>query len=263
MNRFPIENIDKVEEATNADLASKATQLETSRTIKLTGDVTGSATFNGTGDADITAVIADNSHNHTIANIDNLQDTLDSINDTIESAVSTAGASLSVSETSLSLNDAEGTVLSTVTLPKSIDPASDAPLAPGIATAGTSDKYAREDHVHPAQSDLIKEIVTGDGILTIIKNDNTEVDITVSTNSAAKLATARKITLPKAYMPTTIKSDACVLFDGGGDVSFGCEGCTGCTSCTSCTSCSGCSSCSDCGGKCSTSCSSCGTQGAN
>lgn len=48
-----------------------------STTVTLTGDVTGSATLVGDGTAcSITATVADDSHNHTIANVDNLQTTL-------------------------------------------------------------------------------------------------------------------------------------------------------------------------------------------
>ena len=57
--------------------ASTATALATSRTIALSGDVTGSVSFNGTSNATIAAVIADDSHNHTIANIDGLQTEID------------------------------------------------------------------------------------------------------------------------------------------------------------------------------------------
>jgi len=46
------------------------------RTISLSGDVTGSASFNGTSDITITATVPDDSHNHIISNIDNLQDSL-------------------------------------------------------------------------------------------------------------------------------------------------------------------------------------------
>jgi len=53
--------------------ASTATALATSRTIQLTGDVTGSASFNGTANASISVAIVDDSHNHTIANVDGLQ----------------------------------------------------------------------------------------------------------------------------------------------------------------------------------------------
>jgi hypothetical protein len=57
--------------------ATTATKLETARTISLSGDVTGSASFDGSANATITATVADDSHNHTIANVDGLQTALD------------------------------------------------------------------------------------------------------------------------------------------------------------------------------------------
>ena len=45
--------------------AGEADKLKTARTISLTGDVTGSTTFDGSGNVSITATVADNSHNHT------------------------------------------------------------------------------------------------------------------------------------------------------------------------------------------------------
>jgi len=60
----------------NASTASSAAQLTTARTISLGGDLSGSASFNGTGDITITAAVADDSHNHTIANVDGLQTAL-------------------------------------------------------------------------------------------------------------------------------------------------------------------------------------------
>ena len=58
----------------NADTAST---LETARTISLTGDVSGSVSFNGGSNVSITTTIADDSHNHTISNIDGLQTEID------------------------------------------------------------------------------------------------------------------------------------------------------------------------------------------
>ena len=52
-------------------------KLATSRTVALAGDVSGSAGFDGTSNITITATVADDSHNHTIANVDSLQTTLD------------------------------------------------------------------------------------------------------------------------------------------------------------------------------------------
>ena len=57
--------------------AATATKLATSRTISLTGDVTGSASFDGSANASITATVADDSHNHIISNVDGLQTALD------------------------------------------------------------------------------------------------------------------------------------------------------------------------------------------
>ena len=56
--------------------AGTATKLATARTISLTGDVSGSTSFDGSGNVSITATVADDSHNHTIANVDGLQSAL-------------------------------------------------------------------------------------------------------------------------------------------------------------------------------------------
>jgi len=57
--------------------ADTATALETARTISLDGDVSGSASFDGSANITITAAVADDSHNHTITNVDGLQTALD------------------------------------------------------------------------------------------------------------------------------------------------------------------------------------------
>ena len=57
--------------------SATATKLATAKTISLTGDVTGSTSFDGSGNVSITTTVADDSHNHVISNIDNLQSTLD------------------------------------------------------------------------------------------------------------------------------------------------------------------------------------------
>ena len=60
----------------SASLAT-ADNLSTARTISLSGDASGSVSFDGSADADIIVTIADDSHNHTIANVDGLQAELD------------------------------------------------------------------------------------------------------------------------------------------------------------------------------------------
>lgn len=57
--------------------AATATTLKTARTISLAGDAAGSVAFNGSQDVSITVEIADDSHNHIIGNIDQLQTELD------------------------------------------------------------------------------------------------------------------------------------------------------------------------------------------
>ena len=63
----------------NASVAQveRATMLATARAIALTGDVTGSTSFDGSGNVSITATVADDSHNHVIGNVDGLQSALD------------------------------------------------------------------------------------------------------------------------------------------------------------------------------------------
>lgn len=61
----------KVNNATAAD------KLKTARAISLTGDITGSADFDGSKAISIAVTVADDSHNHVISNVDGLQDALD------------------------------------------------------------------------------------------------------------------------------------------------------------------------------------------
>jgi len=56
--------------------AATASSLETARTIGLSGDVSGSVSFDGSANATITATVADDSHNHTTANVDGLDSAL-------------------------------------------------------------------------------------------------------------------------------------------------------------------------------------------
>lgn len=57
--------------------AASANKLSTARSISLAGDLTGNASFDGTSNITITGVVADDSHNHIIGNVDGLQAALD------------------------------------------------------------------------------------------------------------------------------------------------------------------------------------------
>lgn len=78
--------------ATSAGTAAQAAKWTTARTITLAGDLSGSTSIDGQADVTLTATVADDSHNHTIANIDNLQTELNRIEGTVSgSAVASAG----------------------------------------------------------------------------------------------------------------------------------------------------------------------------
>lgn len=57
--------------------AGTATKLASAKTISLTGDVSGSVSFDGSDNVSITTTVADDSHNHVISNVDGLEAALD------------------------------------------------------------------------------------------------------------------------------------------------------------------------------------------
>ncbi len=59
-----------------------ADKLTTARTISLAGDATGSVSFDGSSNQTLTVTVQDDSHNHTIANVDGLQTALNNKSDT-------------------------------------------------------------------------------------------------------------------------------------------------------------------------------------
>ena len=76
--------------------AATATAWDTGRTIELTGDVIGtSGSFDGSGNLSFAVAVADNSHNHTISNVTDLDTTL-------SGKLSTGGGTLTGS---LKIND--------------------------------------------------------------------------------------------------------------------------------------------------------------
>lgn len=94
--------------ASISGVAGTADTLTTARTIALGGDVSGAANFDGSSNITITTVIADDSHNHTIANIDGLQAVLDSKSATL--------GDLGITANIAELNILDGATLSTAEL---------------------------------------------------------------------------------------------------------------------------------------------------
>ena len=66
-----------IEVSAQVSTADAAVKLSTPRTIALSGDVTGSVSFDGSADVSISAVVGDNTHDHMISNVTGLQTALD------------------------------------------------------------------------------------------------------------------------------------------------------------------------------------------
>lgn len=93
--------------AIKVDNATAADKLKTAREISLTGDVTGSADFDGSKAISIAVTVADDSHNHVISNVDGLQDALNA--KATPADITAAIGNLDVSDTAI-----EGQVVSAV-----------------------------------------------------------------------------------------------------------------------------------------------------
>ncbi|MDB4588495.1 hypothetical protein N9095_00790 [bacterium] len=107
--------------ASISGVAATADALTTARTITLGGDVSGAANFDGSSNITITTVIADDSHNHTIANVDGLQAVLDSKSATLSDLGVTANiAELNILDgvfaTTAEINILDGVTASTAEL---------------------------------------------------------------------------------------------------------------------------------------------------
>jgi len=107
--------------ASISGVAATADALTTARTITLGGDVSGAANFDGSSNITITTVIADDSHNHTIANVDGLEAALDSKPDGLSDlGVTALSAELNildgVTATTAELNILDGVTASTAEL---------------------------------------------------------------------------------------------------------------------------------------------------
>lgn len=101
--------------------AASATKLATARTLTLSGDVSGSTTFDGSANKTITVTIADDSHNHIISNIDGLQTALNSKQSTLTSGTTIKtvnGTSLlgsgNITTPTVTLTDSVSTTSSTI-----------------------------------------------------------------------------------------------------------------------------------------------------
>ena len=87
LNRYG-ESLNEIEYDTTQYLsttgtAAAANKLATARTITLGSDCSGSVSFDGSSNVTLNVTVKDDSHNHTIANIDNLQSNLNNLSSRI------------------------------------------------------------------------------------------------------------------------------------------------------------------------------------
>ena len=174
--------------------SATATKLATARTISLTGDVTGSTTFDGSGNASITATVADDSHNHTITNVDGLQTALD--------GKQASGTYNTVIGTDSDISTSGSTVIETLT------------MTDGVIGSHSTRSMTLGDLGYTGATDANKitnnnQIGNGAGYIT------SSDDITGNSSTATKLATARTISLTGDVTGST-------TFDGSGDKSITC-----------------------------------------
>ena len=195
MNRFPIENIDKVRNAILADIAYSASKLSSSKNISLSGDVSGSVSFDGSSDSSITATIKDDSHNHVISNIDNLQSTIDTIN----TALASKGIKLSVNGKTVSLLDSNDNILSSVDT-------QDTNTTYNVATTSANGLMASTDKTN--LNSAIKSITRSGTTFTFTRVDGTTGTFTQQDNNTTySQATASTLGLVKLYTSTGSSTD--------------------------------------------------------
>ena len=100
-------------------VVGKASKLETGHSLTLSGDVSGTASLiDGSQDVSITVSVLDNSHNHTIANITNLETELNNKLNADDEAISAAKTKASLTFTGGVTGEFNGSVSKTVHIPK-------------------------------------------------------------------------------------------------------------------------------------------------
>lgn len=131
--------------ATVSEVA-EAQSLSTARTIALSGDVTGSASFDGSADISITATVGDDSHDHTLSHVTDLAQAISFVDGTDP----TAGIALANGSTAATQTDEDNStkVATTAYVDTRVNNA--------IATAAVMHFKGVVDSTHPLPSSGMK-----------------------------------------------------------------------------------------------------------
>ena len=203
--------------------SASATKLATARNIALTGDVAGNVNFDGSGNASITATVVDDSHDHIISNVDNLQTALD--NKVDDSQVLTnvpAGAIFTDTNTITTINGKTGAIAKADIVALGI-PASDTNTTYGQVTTSVDGLMISADKT---KLNAISGTNTGDETLATIKSklgittlsgSNTG-DQTIPTSLPASSASSAVITTGLGFTPYNATNPSSYITSSGAPV---------------------------------------------
>jgi hypothetical protein len=171
--------------ASNAVLAAQAVKLQTARTIALAGDVTGTASFDGSANATITCAIDGSQHTHVMADITDLSAELSRIQGLVSGSAVTSASKW--------------------TTPRSISLGGN--LSGSVSIDGSSNVTLTATVLANSHSHTIANIAGLQGAL------NSKLESTSNAATATKLQTARSISLGGVLSGS-------VAFDGSANVSI-------------------------------------------
>lgn len=171
--------------ASNAVLAAQAVKLQTARTIALAGDVTGTASFDGSANATITCAIDGSQHTHVMADITDLSAELSRIQGLVSGSAVTSASKWTTPRTLSLAGDITGAV--------TID---------GSANATLNATVSDNSHSH-----TIANVAGLQGAL------NAKLESTSNAATATTLQTARSISLAGDVTGSA-------SFDGGSNISI-------------------------------------------
>jgi len=183
---------------------TSAPKWETPRTITLGGDLSGSVSIDGSQGVTLSASVADDSHNHIIANIDGLQSALNGkqpsgsyVTTNSSQALGSASNVLSFSANTLTLERGDGST-DTVNLSAYLDDTNAARIVSGTMASDGTATFTRDDTTTFTvdmsvllDNDNLARITsaawaTSTGVLTLTRNDNSTVTVDLDDRYAIK-----------------------------------------------------------------------------
>jgi hypothetical protein len=194
--------------------AGTATSLSTARAIALSGDVSGSANFDGSAGITITATVADDSHNHVISNVDGLQTALDlkaplaspALSGTPTAPTAAAGTNTTQVATTAFVSTAVANLVDTA--PAALDTLNELAAAlgddPNFATTVSTSIGTKLDSADYNAADVLTKIKTVDGASSGLDADLLDGQEGSYYRNASNINAG---TIGDAYLPATISSD--------------------------------------------------------